>query len=48
MEQLELFKKAQIKIIKAYDIGSLYILTIDVQGNKDEIYLTKIKTYSFR
>lgn len=43
MEQLELFKKAQIKIIKAYDIGSLYILTIDVQGNKDEIYLTKDK-----
>ncbi|RXJ85436.1 thioredoxin fold domain-containing protein [Arcobacter cloacae] len=43
MEQLELFKKAQIKIIKAFDIGSLYILTIDVQGNKDEIYLTKDK-----
>ena len=43
MEQLELFKKAQIKIIKAFDIWSLYILTIDVQGNKDEIYLTKDK-----
>lgn len=43
IEQLELFKKAQIKIIKAFDIGSLYILSITVQGNKDEIYLTKDK-----
>jgi thiol:disulfide interchange protein DsbC len=43
MEQLELLKKAQIKITKAYDIGSLYILNITVQGNPDEIYLTKDK-----
>lgn len=43
MEQLELFKRAQIKIVKAYDIGNLYILTINVQGNNDEIYLTKDK-----
>jgi thiol:disulfide interchange protein DsbC len=43
MEQLELLKKAQIKITKAYDIGSLYILNINVQGNTDEIYLTKDK-----
>ena len=43
MEQLELFKRAQIKIVKAYDIGSLYILNINVQGNSDEIYLTKDK-----
>lgn len=43
MEQLELFKKAQIKIKKAYDAGSIYILNIDVQGNPDEIYLTKDK-----
>jgi len=43
MEQLELLKKAQIKIVKAYDIGSLYILNINVQGNPDEIYLTKDK-----
>jgi thiol:disulfide interchange protein DsbC len=45
MEQLELFKKAQIKITKAFDIGSLYILNITVQGNKDEIYLTKDKKF---
>ena len=43
MEQLELFKRAQIKITKAYDTGSLYILNINVQGNPDEIYLTKDK-----
>ena len=43
MEQLELLKRAQIKITKAYDIGSLYILNINVQGNPDEIYLTKDK-----
>lgn len=43
MEQLELFKRAQIKITKAYDAGSVYILLINVQGNKDEIYLTKDK-----
>ena len=43
MEQLELLKRAQIKITKAYDIGSLYILSINVQGNADEIYLTKDK-----
>ena len=45
MEQLELFKRAQIKIIKAYDIGSLYVLNINVQGNSDEIYLTKDKKF---
>jgi len=43
MEQLELLKRAQIKITKAYDTGSIYILSINVQGNKDEIYLTKDK-----
>ena len=43
MEQLELLKRAQIKITKANDIGSLYILNINVQGNADEIYLTKDK-----
>ena len=43
MEQLELFKRAKIKINKAYDTGSIYILNISVQGNPDEIYLTKDK-----
>jgi thiol:disulfide interchange protein DsbC len=43
MEQLELIKKAQIKITKAFDEGSIYILNITIQGNPDEIYLTKDK-----
>lgn len=45
IENLELFKKAEIKITKAYDIGSLYILNVLVQGNKDEVFLTKDKNY---
>ncbi|PUE66353.1 thioredoxin fold domain-containing protein [Arcobacter lacus] len=45
IEQLEIFKKANIKILKAYDAGSLYILSIKVQGSNDEIYLTKDKKY---
>jgi thiol:disulfide interchange protein DsbC len=45
LEQLELFKKDDIKISKAYDVGSLYMLKIDVQGNKDEIFLTKDKKF---
>ena len=43
IEQLELFKRAQIKVVKGFDAGSLYILNINVQGNGDEIYLTKDK-----
>lgn len=45
LAQLELLKKDNIKILKAYDIGSLYILKIDIQGNKDEVFLTKDKKY---
>ncbi|MFW2427632.1 DsbC family protein, partial [Aliarcobacter butzleri] len=45
IEQLEIFNKANIKILKAYDAGSLYILTNSVHGNKDEIYLTKDKKF---
>ena len=43
MLQLELLKRAQIKITKAFDEGSIYILNITIQGNPDEIYLTKDK-----
>ena len=46
MEQLVLFKIAQIKIVKAFYIGSLYILSINVQGNNDEIYFTKDKKFT--
>lgn len=44
-ENLALFKNAEIKVEKAYDIGSLYLLSIIVKGNKDEIFLTKDKNY---
>lgn len=45
IEQLEIFKKAHIKINKAYDFDSLYLLDVVVNGNKDEIFLTKDKKY---
>ncbi len=45
LEQLELLKKNSIKINKAFDIGSLYMLNIVVKGNNDEVFLTKDKNY---
>ena len=45
IEQLEIFKKAHIKVNKAYEMDSLYLLDVVVQGNKDEIFLTKDKKY---
>ncbi|WP_198305284.1 thioredoxin fold domain-containing protein [Arcobacter vandammei] len=45
LEQLELLKKNSIKINKAFDIGSLFMLSINVKGNSDEIFLTKDKNY---
>ncbi|APW65577.1 MULTISPECIES: thioredoxin fold domain-containing protein [Arcobacteraceae] len=43
IENLELFKRAQISVTKAYDMGNLYALKINVQGNNDEVFLTKDK-----
>lgn len=45
LEQLELLKQNSIKINKAFDIGSLYMLNINVKGNSDEVFLTKDKNY---
>lgn len=45
IESLELFQGAQIKVSKAYDTGSLYLLKVTVRGGADEIYLTKDKKY---
>lgn len=45
LEKLELMKKNNIKINKAYDLGSLYMLSINVKGNNDEVFLTKDKNY---
>lgn len=43
IEQLELFKRANIQVLKAYDVGSLYLVDIQVQGNNDQVFLTKDK-----
>ena len=45
LEKLELLKKNNIKINKAFDIGSLYMININVKGNNDEVFLTKDKNY---
>lgn len=45
LENLELFKRVQIKIKSAYDTGSVYLLKVNVRGGSDEIYLTKDKKY---
>ncbi|OCL95687.1 DsbC family protein [Aliarcobacter thereius] len=44
-EKLELFKRANIKVEKGFDTGTFYLLSISVQGNKDEVFLTKDKKY---
>jgi thiol:disulfide interchange protein DsbC len=43
IEQIELFQRAQIKVTKAYDMGNLYALIINVKGNADQVFLTKDK-----
>ena len=43
IEELELFKRAQITIKKAHDLKDFYLLKVIIQGNPDEVYLTKDK-----
>ena len=43
IEELELFKRAQISVKKAYDVEDFYLLKVVIQGNSDELYLTKDK-----
>lgn len=45
IENFNLFKKADVKIDKVYDTGSLYYLEVNIKGNKDQVYLTKDKKY---
>jgi thiol:disulfide interchange protein DsbC len=45
IEELELFKRVQISIKKAYDLESFYLLKVVIQGNNDEVYLTKDKKH---
>lgn len=45
IQNLELFKRAQVKVINAHDASSLYLLNVEVQGRADTIFLTKDKKY---
>lgn len=45
IQNLELFKKAQVTVKKGYDAGSLYLLNVIVRGNADKIFLSKDKKY---
>ncbi|MCP4970903.1 MAG: thioredoxin fold domain-containing protein [Arcobacter sp.] len=45
MQNLVLFKNAQVKVLKAYNVGSVYLLNVEVQGKSDKIFLTKDKKY---
>lgn len=45
LEKLELLKKNNIKINKAFDMGSLYMLDITVKDENDEVFLTKDKNF---
>jgi len=43
IESLTLFKNASIKVVKGFDLGSIYALKIEVKGKQDTIFLTKDK-----
>ncbi len=45
IENLELFKKAGIKVEKADKKDDLYLLNISIKGRADKIYLSKDKKY---
>lgn len=43
IQKVELLTKANIKVEKAFDIGSMYILVTSIQGKSQELFLTKDK-----
>jgi len=45
IQNLELFKKAQVQVKQAYDAGSVYLLNVNIRGKGDKIFLTKDKKY---
>ena len=45
LEELELFKRVPITVNKAYDVENFYLLKVTIQGNPDEVYLTKDKKH---
>lgn len=45
IQNLELFKRAQVVVKQGYDAESVYLLNVTVQGKSDQIFLTKDKKY---
>ena len=45
IQNLELFKRAQVVVKQGYDTGSVYLLNVTVQGKGDKVFLTKDKKY---
>jgi len=45
IQNLELFKRAQVEVKQGYDVDSVYLLNVTVQGKSDKIFLTKDKKY---
>ncbi len=45
IQNLELFKKAQVSVKNGYDAESLYLLNVIVKGNADKVFLSKDKKY---
>lgn len=45
IQNLELFKKAQVEVKQAYDAGSVYLVNVNIRGKSDKIFLTKDKKY---
>lgn len=45
IQNLELFKQAQVKVDKGFDAGSLFLLNVTVKGKGDKVFLTKDKKY---
>jgi len=45
IQNLNLFKMAQVKVNKGIDAGSVYMLNVTIKGKGDQIFLTKDKKY---
>jgi thiol:disulfide interchange protein DsbC len=45
LQKLPLFQMAQVKINKAVDAGTFYVLNVTVRGKSDKIFLTKDEKY---
>lgn len=45
IEALKLFQGAQVKVLRGFDSGDMYLLNVNVRGQATKIYLTKDKKY---